>query len=200
MLYEIDVNIDDPRLVDFFRNRGLDINAAIKGHGQLLFFRTNKSISLINAAISLLPSHGSLLKPNRIFDIKQRFTFHDCVMFATLYFSEPISIIENILTTRIEADNEIVNEILASTNGYLLFNTQFEQLSQAILELPREKSVEFRRFCNKRKESIADLAVDLNRLTEFMSILDRHMITECVLTPDFISGKNLFLCLQSLNR
>ncbi|GHN00512.1 hypothetical protein WSM22_20010 [Cytophagales bacterium WSM2-2] len=108
--------------------------------------------------------------------------------------------IENILTTRIETDNEIVTEILAPTNGYLLFNTQFEQLCQAILELPRDKSIQFRRLYNKKSESIEDLAVDLNRLTEFMEILDSHMITECVLTPDFLSGRNLFYCLQNQKR
>lgn len=197
MLYEIDVNIDDPQLVEFFQKRSLAIHTDIGGHGKLLFFRTNKKIILINAAISSLPSQGSLLKPNRIFDRKQKFTFHDCVIFVSLYFLEPIATIENILTTRIETDNEIVTEILAPTNGYLLFNTQFEQLCQAILELTRGKSIQLRRFYNKRRELIEDLAVDLNRLTEFMDILDRHMITEYALTPDFLSGRNLFLCLQN---
>lgn len=197
MLYEINVNIDDPRLIEFFRNRGSEICTDMGGHGRLLFFRTNKNISLINAVISSLPSQGSLLKPNRIFDRKERFTLHDCTMFVTLYFLEPISIIEKILTTRIETDNEIVSEILAPTNGYLLFSTQFEQLAQAILELPLKKSIQFRKFYNKRKESIEDLALDLNSLTEFISILDRHMITDCVFTPDFLGGKLLLHCLRS---
>lgn len=200
MLYEIDVSIDDPQLVEFFKKRSLDINTDIEGHGRLLFFRTNKIISLVNAAVTSLPSQGSLLKPNRIFDRKQKFTFHDCVIFVSLYFLEPIVTIENILTTTIETDNEIVTEILAPTNGYLLFNTQFEQLCQAILELPRDKSVQFRRLYNKRSESIEDFAVDLNRLTEFMGILDNHMITDCVLTPDFLSAKNLFHCLRNQRR
>lgn len=198
MLYEIDVSVNDPRLLNFFRYRGIDVaNSPTEGYGNLLYFKTKDTTSIVTAAISSQQNHMSIVESNGLLNLKEKLTFYECTMLASLYFIEPFPVIENILSKRIESDSQIVAEILAPSNGHLVFNTQFEQLAQTILEVPREKSVQLRKFFNKKKESLQDLTTNVNSLTEFMRILDHHMLIECVLTPDFIGGKNLFLALQN---
>lgn len=201
MLYEIDVSVNDPRLLGFFKYRGIDVvNSPTEGYGNLLYFKTTDTTSIITAAFSSEQNHMSTEELNSLLTLKEKLTFYDCTILATLSFIEPFSVIETILSNRVESSSAIVNEILAPTNGHLVFNVQFEQLAQIVLEIPREKSIQLRKFFNKKKESLEDLTADLSNLTKFMNILDHHMISECVLTPDLIGGKNLFNCLQDQAR
>jgi len=93
---------------------------------------------------------------------------------------------------------DYIDYIVKSTNGFLLYSFQFEQLAQLILDSSLDESVRMRKLFNKQRSIINECEQDDERSTLFKNIVRARTVTGSVQRPNYEGAKNLLLYAKSI--
>lgn len=125
-------------------------------------------------------------------------TFNECLIISTLYFAQSISIIERMLSKQNDGLPDCLEHILKSTNGFIIYAFQFEQLAQLILDISDEEAINLRKSFNKRAVKMDRCELDDENWTLFKSIIRERCSLNVVYKPNYAGAKNLMLYAKSI--
>lgn len=123
--------------------------------------------------------------------LSPQFQFNECLLLSTLYYFQATSVIENILYQNNLSESSAINSILKSTNGFIVFAYQFEQIAQLILGIRNDDAIKLRKAFNKLPNCIYHMNINRIHIQNFERILKQHMITESVHQPNYQGAANL---------
>lgn len=125
--------------------------------------------------------------------------YKSCLMIATLLYDQSLSQIRRILTSSNDVDDRLT-QIIGTTNGFILYSYQFEQIVQMILDVPFETAFALRKAFNRRKPLHEYCGIEEDKLGQLLAILDRHLAFDCVSTPNYSGANNLVTYVSGLAR
>ncbi len=116
--------------------------------------------------------------------------YKSCLIIATFLYFQSLSQIRRILTSSNDVDDTL-KQIIGSTNGFILYSYQFEQIVQMILDVPFETAFALRKAFNRRKPLNEYCGIEDDKLARLLAILDRHLAFDCVSNPNYSGANNL---------
>lgn len=125
--------------------------------------------------------------------------YKSCLIIATCLYDQPLVHIRKVLTSSNEVGDNL-KQIIAPTNGFILYSYQFEQIVQMILDVPIETAFALRKAFNRRKPLHEYCGIEEEKLSRLMAILDRHLAFDCVYTPNYLGANNLATYVRGLTR
>lgn len=130
--------------------------------------------------------------------IEEDLSFNDCLAISTYYFIQSYSVIRTMIDGSLTPIENHLEYIVKSTNGFLLYSFQFEQLAQLILNATPEDAIRMRKLFNKKRSIIDECKQDDEKSSLFKSIVRLRTLTPYVLKPNYEGAKNLFLYATSI--
>ncbi len=121
-----------------------------------------------------------------------------CLIIATFIYSEHYGKIRKVLTTKDRLFDESCKNILKSTNGFILYKSQFEVLAQLLLDLPSETAIALRKAFNRKQPLNQFCGVDNAKLIYFQQVIDQLLVFDVVPSPNYSGANNLFKYVRGL--
>lgn len=125
--------------------------------------------------------------------------YKSCLIIATFLYSQSLVQIRKLLTSSNQVE-DIFDHIIGSTNGFILYAHQFEQIVQMLLDVPLETAIALRKAFNRRKPLNEYCGIDDEKLAQLMTALDRYLAFDCVYTPNYTGATNLYAYVRRLNQ
>ncbi len=138
----------------------------------------NSEVSYGSSRVDVLLKYGS--------------DYKSCLIIATFLYSQSLAQIRSLLTSPNEVE-DIFDHIIGSTNGFILYAYQFEQIVQMLLDVPLETAIALRKAFNRRKPLNEYCGIDDEKLAQFLNALDKYLAFDCVYTPNYSGASNLML-------
>lgn len=130
--------------------------------------------------------------------LEEDLTFDECLLISTLYFAQPISCIQRLLSVKNESIEDCLEHILKSTKGSIIYTFQFEQLAQLVLDFSEGEAIKLRKAFNKRTLTINDGELDDENWRLFKRIVRDRCPLRIVYRPNYSGAKNLMLYARSI--
>lgn len=124
--------------------------------------------------------------------------FDACLIIATFIYSEHYGKIRKVLTTKDQLIDESSNNILKSTNGFIVYAYQFDALAELVLDIPSETAIALRKAFNRKKPLNQFCGVDDAKLVYFQQVLDQLLVFDTVPSPNYSGANNLSTYVRGL--
>lgn len=185
---------DSEFIAQHFIPSARDIQDASSIYGRFIYIDKKPLIVITSTLVCYYgarPKHS--LNFVQLLNYKRSLNYYDCLLLSTLYYFESKATIRKILTTHRAKKNEAtINKYLFfETNGYLVYDYQFEQLAESILEIDKNQARDLCKQFNKKKESLEKWNGSRELMLKFKKLLKGHFVTENVYHPNFVGGKRL---------
>lgn len=192
-IYEHKFSVSHPLMQNLFGEVSTKMHP--KAYCQAVYFNKNNP-KIVAAKLVYLKSPMKETKSFISF-LTAELSFDECLIISTLYYSQKQNVIETILQSSDAEIDEDLEFLLKSTNGYIIYCYQFEQLAQLVLCISQDESIEVRKKYNKIQSSIENLNVDKKKLLQFKEIVKSRLITNSVRYPNYSGAKNLMTYAKS---
>jgi hypothetical protein len=135
---------------------------------------------------------------NRLLELKDEWTFNECLILCAHYSWWNLPKFKKALFKKIIPKDTAIKNLLATTNGYILFSYQFELLSVLILGISPTQAIELRKNFNKKRSNLYD-GYEPTQERNFKQLLKKHMVCDTVTYPPYRFARNLFDYLKEIS-
>jgi hypothetical protein len=121
-----------------------------------------------------------------------------CLIIATFIYSEHYAKIRKVLNAKNQFFDEPHSDILKSTNGFILYDYQFEDLARLVLNTPTETAVALRKAFNRKKPLNQFCGVNEVKLIFFQQVLNQRLAFDTVPSANYSGANHLLSYARSI--